>query len=72
MSRRKSDSESESDEFLGRLRVRGLPFWADPACKEAGEINRHLGGRGLYFRDPSGHLLEIITRRYRDWSEVGR
>jgi catechol 2,3-dioxygenase-like lactoylglutathione lyase family enzyme len=27
-------------------------------------INHRDGGRGLYFEDPDGHLLEIITRPY--------
>ena len=30
----------------------------------------HFGGRGVYFRDPSGHLLEIITRPYGSWDDV--
>jgi catechol 2,3-dioxygenase-like lactoylglutathione lyase family enzyme len=29
---------------------------------QPGEINRHFGGRGMYFDDPGGHLLEVITR----------
>jgi catechol 2,3-dioxygenase-like lactoylglutathione lyase family enzyme len=57
-------SEAEFDEVLGRVRQRSLPYWADPAQTKAGEINRHDGGRGLYFEDPNGHLLEIITRPY--------
>jgi catechol 2,3-dioxygenase-like lactoylglutathione lyase family enzyme len=56
--------ESEFDEILGRIRERGLAFWADPAQTKASEINHHDGGRGVYFEDPSGHLLEIITRAY--------
>jgi catechol 2,3-dioxygenase-like lactoylglutathione lyase family enzyme len=43
---------------------RGLEYWADPGQKQKGQINRHYGGRGVYFEDPSGHLLEIITRPY--------
>jgi hypothetical protein len=27
-------------------------------------INHRDGGRGLYFEDPGGHLLEILTRPY--------
>ena len=28
-----------------------------------GELSHHHdGGRGVYFEDPNGHLLEIITR----------
>jgi catechol 2,3-dioxygenase-like lactoylglutathione lyase family enzyme len=57
-------SESEFDEVLGRIRSRGLDYWADPGQSKAGQINRHDGGRGLYFEDPDGHLLEVITRPY--------
>jgi hypothetical protein len=39
-------------------------FWADPQGARPGEINHHDGGRGVYFQDPSGHYLEIITRPY--------
>ncbi len=57
-------SEKEFDQIFGRIKQRGLKYWADPGRKEAGRINRHDGGRGVYFQDPSGHLLEIITRPY--------
>jgi catechol 2,3-dioxygenase-like lactoylglutathione lyase family enzyme len=57
-------SEREFDEIFGRIRERGLPYWADPFKHEPGEINTHDGGRGVYFPDPSGHLLEILTRPY--------
>ena len=57
-------SETEFDEIFGRIKQRGLEYWADPAGKRPQEINRHDGGRGLYFRDPAGHYLEIITRPY--------
>jgi catechol 2,3-dioxygenase-like lactoylglutathione lyase family enzyme len=57
-------SEGEFDEIFGRIRGRGLDYWADPFQKRKGEINRNDGGRGVYFEDPDGHLLEIITRPY--------
>lgn len=57
-------SEPEFDEIFGRIRERALQFWADPARTREGEINRHDDGRGVYFEDPNGHLLEIITRPY--------
>ena len=57
-------SEMEFDEILGRIRRRGLPFWADPHHHRANEINTNDTGRGAYFEDPSGHNLEIITRPY--------
>ena len=50
--------------MLGRIRSRGLDYWADPGQSKAGQINRHDGGRGLYFEDPDGHLLEVITLPY--------
>ena len=59
-------SESEFDEIFGRIRARGLTYWADPHRHEPGRINDWDGGRGVYFDDPSGHLLEIITRPYGD------
>lgn len=57
-------SEAEFDEIFGRIRARQLPYWADPFRTQAGEINHWDDGRGLYFDDPNGHLLEIITRPY--------
>jgi catechol 2,3-dioxygenase-like lactoylglutathione lyase family enzyme len=57
-------SEGEFDEIFARIENRGLTYWADPAQRRAGEINTRDGGRGLYFEDPDGHLLEIITRPY--------
>jgi catechol 2,3-dioxygenase-like lactoylglutathione lyase family enzyme len=57
-------SEEEFDEIFGRIVERGISFWADPAKSQPGEINHHYGGRGVYFEDPDGHYLEIITRPY--------
>jgi catechol 2,3-dioxygenase-like lactoylglutathione lyase family enzyme len=57
-------TEDEFDEIYGRIVERGLDHWADPARSEAGQINHHDGGRGVYWPDPDDHLLEIITRPY--------
>ena len=57
-------SEAEFDAILARLVERKLDYWADPFGKEPKSINTHFGGRGVYFEDPNGHLLEIITRPY--------
>ncbi|WP_395310568.1 VOC family protein [Mycobacterium sp. AMU20-3851] len=57
-------SEEEFDAIYGRIRAGGLAHWADPRGQRPGEINHHDGGRGVYFQDPSGHYLEIITRPY--------
>jgi catechol 2,3-dioxygenase-like lactoylglutathione lyase family enzyme len=56
--------ESEFDQIFQRIRERGLSYWADPGRQERGQINTWDGGRGVYFDDPNGHLLEIITRPY--------
>ncbi len=56
--------EDDFDAIFGRIQARGLKYWADPGRTRQGQINRHDGGRGVYFEDPSGHLLEIITRPY--------
>jgi catechol 2,3-dioxygenase-like lactoylglutathione lyase family enzyme len=57
-------SDEEFDAIFDRVKARGLPYWADPARSLPGRINTHFGGRGVYFPDPTGHLLEIITRPY--------
>jgi catechol 2,3-dioxygenase-like lactoylglutathione lyase family enzyme len=57
-------SEAEFDQIFARIRQRDLAYWADPGQRQRGEINHGDGGRGLYFEDPNGHLLEIITRPY--------
>ncbi|GAB2849531.1 VOC family protein [Actinoallomurus bryophytorum] len=57
-------SEEEFDEIFARIQEAGIPYYADPAHHEAGEINHLDGGRGAYFDDPDGHKLEIITRPY--------
>ncbi|MGK5115582.1 MULTISPECIES: VOC family protein [unclassified Geodermatophilus] len=57
-------SEAEFDEVFGRIRARGLDHWADPFQQRPGEINTNDGGRGVYWQDPDGHVLEIITRPY--------
>jgi catechol 2,3-dioxygenase-like lactoylglutathione lyase family enzyme len=58
--------EDDFDAIFGRIQAQGLPYWADPGHRQPGEINTHDGGRGVYFDDPSGHILEIITRPYGD------
>jgi catechol 2,3-dioxygenase-like lactoylglutathione lyase family enzyme len=57
-------SEDEFDAIFGRVVERGIPYFADPMGRQKGQINHHDGGRGVYFPDPDGHWLEIITRPY--------
>jgi hypothetical protein len=57
-------AEDEFDQILGRITARGITYWADPLHQRPGVINTNDGGRGLYWADPDGHNLEIITRPY--------
>jgi catechol 2,3-dioxygenase-like lactoylglutathione lyase family enzyme len=57
-------AEEDFDVIFGRITERGVPYWADPGRTRPGEINHNDGGRGVYFVDPDGHLMEIITRPY--------
>ena len=54
--------DDEFDAAFGRIRDAGLPYFADPGFQQPGEINTRWGGRGVYFRDPDGHSMEILTR----------
>jgi len=56
--------EEDFDAAFGRIRAQDLPYWADPGKSRRGMVSDRDGGRGLYFEDPDGHLLEIITRPY--------
>lgn len=57
-------TEDDFDRVHARIRERGLAHWADPHQHRPSEINHNDGGRGVYFPDPDGHLLEVITRPY--------
>jgi catechol 2,3-dioxygenase-like lactoylglutathione lyase family enzyme len=52
------------DDILDRVRERELPHWADPHRRQPGAINHEYEGRGVYWEDPDGHLLEMITRSH--------
>jgi len=57
-------SESNFETILNKIRERKIEFWADPRKQLPGQFNTNHGGRGLYFLDPSGHGMEIITQPY--------
>jgi len=50
------------DRAMDVLHTEQLPHWADPGHTQAGTINHRLGGRGVYFADPGGNNLELLTR----------
>jgi len=51
-------TEDEFDAVMGRIRERHLDFWH--------------GGRGVYFLDPCGHVLEALTVPYGGWRDGDR
>jgi len=57
-------SEDDFDVIFGRIQEAGITYYADPGHRQAGRINHNDGGRGAYFDDLNGHILEIITRPY--------
>ena len=57
-------SEDDFDAIYSKIQSRGLQHWADPGRQRPGEINTRDDGRGVYFPDPAGHFLEILTRPY--------
>ncbi|WP_033292040.1 VOC family protein [Amycolatopsis jejuensis] len=56
--------ETDFDAFFARLKETGVAYHADPAGQQPGEINHHHGGRGVYFLDPGGNGIEVITQPY--------
>jgi catechol 2,3-dioxygenase-like lactoylglutathione lyase family enzyme len=58
--------DKEFDAGFAKIKDRGLAYYAHPDKSGPGEINHYWGGRGVYFEDPNGHLLELITKPYGD------
>lgn len=54
-------SEAEFDAIFNRVKAKGIPYGSGPFSHTDGQINTRRGGRGFYFEDPNGHLLEVMT-----------
>ncbi len=54
-------SDADFDAIFGRVKAKGLPYGSGPYKHTDGQIYTRRGGRGFYFEDPNGHLLEIMT-----------
>jgi catechol 2,3-dioxygenase-like lactoylglutathione lyase family enzyme len=54
-------SESEFEAIFGRVKAKGLAYGSGPYNHTDGQIYTRRGGRGFYFEDPNGHLLEVMT-----------
>jgi catechol 2,3-dioxygenase-like lactoylglutathione lyase family enzyme len=57
-------SDEEFDAAVDRMKTAGIGYFADRAMRQVGEINYDHGGRGVYFEDPTRHVMEIITHPY--------
>lgn len=62
-------TEQDFDEIYGRIVEWGIEHYPEPHFGRKNEINYNDGGRGVYWCDPSGHFLEIITVPYGGWPE---
>ena len=57
-------SDAEFDAAYARIRSTGITYFAGPHHQRPGEVGHLRGGRSVYFDDPGGHHIEIITRPY--------
>ena len=55
-------SEEDFDGIYGRMVEGNLEHWPDPRKSSSGTFNTNHGGRGVYFNDPAGHNMEVLTR----------
>jgi catechol 2,3-dioxygenase-like lactoylglutathione lyase family enzyme len=56
-------SDAEFDAIYQRVKSKELPYGSGPYNHTDGKIYTRRGGRGFYFEDPNGHLLEVMTVR---------
>ncbi|WP_020670807.1 VOC family protein [Amycolatopsis nigrescens] len=54
-------SEAEFDAAFARITAAGARYYGTPDKAAMGEIYFHNGGRGVYFEDPDGHAMELLT-----------
>ncbi len=55
-------NDADFDAIFDRIKGEGIPYGSGPRSLEDMDINTRRGGRGCYFRDPDGHVLELLTR----------
>lgn len=55
-------TDDEFDGIFSRIKAKGVTYGSGPFASDNGEINNWNGGRGFYWRDIDGHLLEVLTR----------
>ena len=55
-------SDEDFDAIFKRVQEAGIPWGSGPRDAANRQVNTRKGGRGVYFRDPDGHMLELLTR----------
>ena len=56
-------TEEDFDSIFGRIKEAGIPYGSGPRDRDNYQLNTRKEGRGFYFDDPNGHVLELMTRR---------
>lgn len=54
-------SDAEFDAILQRVKAAGLAFGSGPMSLQDGKLNDWNGGRGFYYKDHDGHVIELMT-----------
>lgn len=57
-------NDQQFNEILERIKKEGISFGSGPSSLEDGNTNNNDNGQGVYFKDPNGHVLELITKDY--------
>ena len=55
-------SDEEFDTIFERVKAEGIAYGSEPFTLDNMQINSRRGGRGFYFKDPNGHILELLTK----------
>jgi catechol 2,3-dioxygenase-like lactoylglutathione lyase family enzyme len=54
-------TDAEFDAIFERVKRAGITYGSAPWSITDGKLNNWGGGRGVYFKDPDGHILELMT-----------
>ena len=58
-------TDQDFDSIFERLKLENIKYGSGPYTSENMNMNHDNEGRGIYFRDANGHLLEILTTDYK-------
>lgn len=57
-------SENDFKSIFERIKAEGVAYGSGPGSQEDMKINTWNQGRGVYFKDPNGHVMELLTQNY--------